>query len=223
MARRMSFSATIDAMRTRTKLVTRRIGWVGLAAGDELIAVEKAQGLKRGERQREIGRVVVVDSRVERLDAVTDADVELEGLPGLGAAGFVDLFTRINRCDPSAEVTRIEFRHAIAPIAATALIARATADGSEIIATAPTDWANWARTLLDSVDPLIVETIPHYSDMVEVLLRARFVLEVGPGPNAARASGLLLWSVDQANRIRLVGVRPRSGQCEWFGAPPVAA
>jgi len=44
MPRCMSFSMTTDAVRNRTKTVTRRLGWNFLKPGDLLWAVEKGWG-----------------------------------------------------------------------------------------------------------------------------------------------------------------------------------
>ena len=43
--RNMSFSATVQQVRDRTKTVTRRVGWKTLQPGEVLRAVEKGQGL----------------------------------------------------------------------------------------------------------------------------------------------------------------------------------
>lgn len=70
MTRRMSCSLTIDAVRARTKTVTRRHvdTWKTLAPGDRLVLVEKAMGLPKGARQVQLDEVVVIDVRVETLD-----------------------------------------------------------------------------------------------------------------------------------------------------------
>ncbi len=94
MARRMSCSLTIDAVRTRTKTVTRRAAdtWVNLQPGDELVLIEKGMGLPKGARQVVLDRVRVIDVRVEPLSALTLADVAAEGFgPGSqlgGATGW---------------------------------------------------------------------------------------------------------------------------------------
>ncbi len=46
----MSFRLTAEQMRARTKTVTRRLGWSSLKPGDIVQPVEKAQGLRKGEK-----------------------------------------------------------------------------------------------------------------------------------------------------------------------------
>lgn len=48
--RNMSFMHTKEQFRARTKFVTRRVGWWNLNPLDILQGVEKAQGLKKGEK-----------------------------------------------------------------------------------------------------------------------------------------------------------------------------
>jgi len=113
----MSFSLTTAQMRARQKTVTRRIGWERLRVGEELLAVEKAMGLKAGERQVPIGVIRVVDVRRERLDEVVNPargdygarEMALEGFPGMDPQDFLFLF--LERIDPFELVTRIEFEY----------------------------------------------------------------------------------------------------------------
>lgn len=107
MPRRMAFSKTIPQMRARTKDVTRRLGWADIEVGDVIIAIEKGQGLKKGECQVAIGRIRIVDVRIERLDAITPEDVEREGFPGMSPADFVRMFGKPG----DSIVSRIEFIH----------------------------------------------------------------------------------------------------------------
>ena len=58
--RNMSFSMTTEAVRRREKTVTRRLGWWNLQPGTILQAVEKAQGLKKGEHVKPICLIRVV-------------------------------------------------------------------------------------------------------------------------------------------------------------------
>jgi len=85
MTRRMSCSLTTPAVLERTKLVTRRREqtWRDLKPGDRLTLVEKAMGLKRGERQRILAEVEIVSIRLEPLGRIFDEGrdgVTLEGL-----------------------------------------------------------------------------------------------------------------------------------------------
>lgn len=75
MPRLMSFAKTIDQIRNRTKTVTRRTGWEWLEPGTALWAVDKAMGLKKGEKVVRICKIRVVDVRRERLeDIVSQAE-----------------------------------------------------------------------------------------------------------------------------------------------------
>jgi hypothetical protein len=82
MARRMSVSMTLDAVRARTKTVTRRHvdTWRSLQPGDRLTLIEKGMGLPKGAKQVVVAEVEVVDVRVETMAEVTFAEVHREGL-----------------------------------------------------------------------------------------------------------------------------------------------
>ena len=84
MSRRMSVSMTLDAVRDRTKTVTRRHvdSWQHLAAGDRLTLIEKGMGLPKGAKQVVVCEVEIVDVRIETLGEVTTAEVIAEGLEG---------------------------------------------------------------------------------------------------------------------------------------------
>lgn len=95
MARRMSCALTVDAVLERRKTVTRRHvdTWRSLKPGDRLTLVEKGMGLKKGEKQRVLALVQVVDVRDEPIGRILDepCGVEREGFPhssGLWFAGF---------------------------------------------------------------------------------------------------------------------------------------
>ena len=84
MARRMSVSMTLDAVRARTKTVTRRHvdTWRHLAAGDRVTLIEKGMGLPKGARQVVVAEVEVIDVRIEPLGLVDEAEVAAEGFAG---------------------------------------------------------------------------------------------------------------------------------------------
>jgi hypothetical protein len=107
--RNISFSATKAQFRARTKTVTRRMRWERLAPGEQLMGVEQAQGLKRGEKIVRLGPIEATNVRREPLNVITQADVILEGFPDLAPAQFITFFCEFNRCAPDAIVTRIEF------------------------------------------------------------------------------------------------------------------
>jgi len=120
--RNISFSLTTDQVKRRAKTVTRRTGWKNLQPGQQLRAVEKAMGLKAGEKVRVLGVIRVLNIRQEPLDALTTdvdygfAECEREGFgdhPALRWPGeFVSFFCASHRgCVPSTTVTRIEFEY----------------------------------------------------------------------------------------------------------------
>jgi len=83
MARRMSVSMTLDAVRSRTKTVTRRHPdtWQNLKVGDRLTLIEKGMGLPKGAKQTVVAEVEIVDVRVEPLDLARSwGEVKAEGL-----------------------------------------------------------------------------------------------------------------------------------------------
>jgi hypothetical protein len=107
----MAFSMTTAQVKARTKTVTRRLGWRDLQAGEQLCAIEKGQGLKKGEKVNRLGVIEVVSARPEPLDAITQEDVVLEGFPQMTPAEFVAFFARGHRCEKNAVVNRIEFKY----------------------------------------------------------------------------------------------------------------
>lgn len=107
-------------MRARVKTVTRRNGWANLKIGEVLNAVEKAQGLRKGEKVKRICQIRVKDVRRERLDRLTAdldygfAEVIKEGFvehPQVNGfpSAFVDYYCNANACKPGDTVTRVEF------------------------------------------------------------------------------------------------------------------
>lgn len=111
--RNMSFFYTVPQIRSQTKTVTRRLGWRFLRQGDLVCAVRKTRGLRKGEHVERLGilRVLMVSrERVDALERIGRAyDVTLEGFPSLSVSAFIEMFCRLNSCDPQTEITRIEF------------------------------------------------------------------------------------------------------------------
>lgn len=110
--RRMSFFVTRRQYVDGSKTQTRRLGYAKLKPGEIVMGVEKMQGLRRGAKQVELGRLRVVSVRRERLDAITPEDVTAEGFPGMTPAEFVEMFCTMHglkRCSPATIVTRIVF------------------------------------------------------------------------------------------------------------------
>jgi hypothetical protein len=116
--RLMSVALTEQAVIERRKTVTRRLNWWEmkngrrmLKSGDQLTLCRKVMGRRPDEPLVRLVDVEVVNVRRERLDAITDAEVELEGFAGAGAAWFVHFFTCEMKCRPDTMVTRIEWRY----------------------------------------------------------------------------------------------------------------
>ena len=115
--RQMSFALTTEQMLARTKTVTRRTGWRDLRQGTLLQAVEKSQGLRKGQRVRKLGVIRVVSVFRERLSELVgtdygDAAAVREGFPDHTGEQFVEMFCNShNGCCADTIVTRIEFEH----------------------------------------------------------------------------------------------------------------
>ena len=108
----MSFMLTEPQILARTKTVTRRLGWLKLKVGDELVAIYKGMGLKSGEKVRQLARIRVVSVRREpfrlmRAEPYGSAEANMEGFPDMSGSEFVAMFA----CDDLTEVTRIEFEY----------------------------------------------------------------------------------------------------------------
>jgi len=133
--RNMSFILTTDQIRNRTKTVTRRVGWAFLKPGDLIRAVEKCQGLKKGEKMRPLAVLRVETVRREPLSAM-EADLlygvsecRAEGFPAMSPEQFIAMFCSTHTIPdkrafglprhrrqpfpmlPCDEVTRIEFSY----------------------------------------------------------------------------------------------------------------
>jgi len=106
----MSFSLTTQQFTAGTKTVTRRVGWRNLTPGDHIQAVEKAMGLRKGEKVVRLGVIEILSCRRERIDAITREDVVREGFPAWTPAQFVAFYCEHNKCRPADLCTRIEFR-----------------------------------------------------------------------------------------------------------------
>ncbi len=111
MPRNMSFSMTTAQFRARTKTVTRRLGWWNLKPGDVIMGVEKAMGLKKGEKVKRLGRIRIVRVGTEILTAITDQEVIREGFADMTPAAFVAMFCSHHKVVPQVPVNRIEFEY----------------------------------------------------------------------------------------------------------------
>lgn len=106
----MSFAATVEAVRSKTKCVTRRLGWTFLRPGDRVMAVVKSRGVSVRDRI-ELGVIEVVETGREPLECITTDEVHDEGFPGKSRGWFIESFCRLNGCSEEVDVTRIKFRY----------------------------------------------------------------------------------------------------------------
>lgn len=123
MPRLMSVAFTEDAVRNRTKTVTRRKGWWEdkngrrlVKVGDTLKLVRKSMGRKPGEPIVIVAEVEVVDIRREPLDYAIYAygtdEMRREGFPGLDPREFVQkYFVDAQGMNPREFITRIQWRY----------------------------------------------------------------------------------------------------------------
>ena len=80
------------------------------------MAVEKCQGLKKGEKAVKICELVCISNVTEYLGGILgnniregQSEVEREGFPDLTSDEFVIMFCKMNKCDLLTPVNRIEF------------------------------------------------------------------------------------------------------------------
>lgn len=113
----MAFSKSIQAMREFRKTVTRRYGWANVKPAQIVQAVEKGQGIPRGEHVVPIHEIQLLTPRWERADlmitdqAYGEREVILEGFPELSPKEFVQMLCEMNKKRPDELVHRLEFRH----------------------------------------------------------------------------------------------------------------
>ncbi len=117
MPRNISFSLTTKQFRDRSKTVTRRLKWDSVKAGDILMGVEKAMGLKPGEKMVRLGLIRVTEARNEPLQLLIDdpeygkSEAAKEGFPEMSGAEFVEMFCKHMKVVPSYAPKRIEFEY----------------------------------------------------------------------------------------------------------------
>lgn len=119
MSRRMSCSMTIEAVRNRTKTVTRRHvdTWRTLKPGDRLTLIEKGMGLKKGEHHVELVDVEIVDVDDVWLRDIDEEEVEREGFAGMSVDDFCTFWLKGHGYKENAgrttdvECRRIEWRY----------------------------------------------------------------------------------------------------------------
>lgn len=123
--RNMSFSKTKEQIRAGTKFVTRRTGSANWKVGERRCAIEKGQGLKKGEKVVRMRVVECVANAPERVDEIVrnqfrysyphvhqwKSEMELEGFPNMDAEEFVEMFCELNGIAPDEVINRIEFKY----------------------------------------------------------------------------------------------------------------
>lgn len=113
----MSFAMTTQQVRAGTKDVTRRMGWKKAKPGQVCTAIEKGQGLKKGEKIVPIRQIRIVSAYQEQLRRMIDEPVYgkheciREGFPNLTPFEFVAMFCAANNCEPTDYPMRIEFEY----------------------------------------------------------------------------------------------------------------
>lgn len=125
MPRNMSFALTTPQVEAGTKTVTRRLGWWDLKPGEVVQAVEKAMGLRKGEKIRKLRLIRIVATRPEKLGRMavkpygTD-ETTLEGFPPgtekHDPVKFIEMFCAANskggkKCTPATVVNRIQYEY----------------------------------------------------------------------------------------------------------------
>lgn len=115
---RMSFFLTTAQVLAKTKTVTRRLK-CRLKVGERFLAVERLQGLKKGETQRVLATCEVTGLWREPLSHILVRDNEErgndecmhEGFPKLSGEEFVAMFCKHMKCERAGWVYRIEFKY----------------------------------------------------------------------------------------------------------------
>lgn len=116
----MSFIATKQQVRDKTKDITRRVGWCDLKPGDRVQACEKCQGRKKGEPLVKIHVIEVVSNDPEPMNALVTTyehsaaldELLREGFPDMTPAAFVRLLRELNPKKPENHpINRIVFRY----------------------------------------------------------------------------------------------------------------
>ena len=111
MPRNISFAMTTQQVKDQSKDVTRRFGWWFLKPGDRLCGVEKAMGLRKGEKINRLCNIEVVSVSTEPLNSITQEDVKREGFPEWTPQDFVDFLVSHYGCEPDKICNRIEFKY----------------------------------------------------------------------------------------------------------------
>ena len=111
MPRNMSFALTTEQFKAKTKTVTRRFGWWFLNPGDIVCGVEKAMGLKKGEKINKFGLIRIISSAGEPLCTINKSECIKEGFPEIEPEDFIQMLCSHSGRKREEEVNRIEFEY----------------------------------------------------------------------------------------------------------------
>jgi hypothetical protein len=108
----LSYFLTTDQVRRREKTVTRRLK-CSLKPGELFWAVEKVQGLKKGEKHNRLAlcRCLKNDQVTLNGPTMTPDDCRREGFPEITPQQFVEMFCKHMRCEPDKQVRRVDFEY----------------------------------------------------------------------------------------------------------------
>ena len=79
--------------------------------GEQFCAIEKGQGLEKGERVKRLALLECVSNRSEPLCRITQDAVVREGFPDLDPYRFTVMFCELNHCRPGQAVNVIAFKY----------------------------------------------------------------------------------------------------------------
>ena len=102
---------TTEQIKNRTKTITRRLGWLFLKERELVQAVEKCQGLKKGERVKRLAVIRINHIMRIKLCFIPTDDCAKEGFPEMSPEQFIRMFCKANKCKRDVQVTRIDFEY----------------------------------------------------------------------------------------------------------------
>ena len=109
---RISFAMTQDQVLAQAKDVTRRMGWHKLKVGAFLLGVDRTMGFKRGQKAKGLAIVEVPVRPVASVSTRSPRGMwRAKASPASRPSGLSIFFAKAMKCQPSDEVTRIEFRY----------------------------------------------------------------------------------------------------------------
>ena len=111
MPRNISFAMTTQQIKDKTKTQTRRFGWWFLKPGDVLCGVEKAMGLKKGEKIKRLSYIKVISTKKEPLNKLSKKDFIKESFTNWTPEQFIQMLVDYYKIDPSKECNVIEFEY----------------------------------------------------------------------------------------------------------------